>query len=178
MINYGPKELAAAFRTVRKNTLRIANDIPADKYEFAPAPGARNVSEQLRHIAYLNEWHYEFHKTQKIASMSALNMGELRTKIRGKMTEKADKAAIIAMLEKRGEEFAKWLESLTPAMLNETYTDMKGENPKTRFEHIMSAKEHEMHHRGQLMVIERMLGIVPHLSREGPPPMPVASQTN
>ena len=31
---------------------------------------------------------------------------------------------------------------------------------------IMSVKEHEMHHRGQLMLIERMLGIVPHLTRQ------------
>jgi uncharacterized damage-inducible protein DinB len=30
---------------------------------------------------------------------------------------------------------------------------------------ILSVKEHEMHHRGQLMLIERILGIVPHLSR-------------
>ena len=30
----------------------------------------------------------------------------------------------------------------------------------------MSVKEHEMHHRGQLMLIERMLGIKPHLTRE------------
>ena len=30
----------------------------------------------------------------------------------------------------------------------------------------MSAKEHEMHCRGQLMLIERMLGIVPHLTRK------------
>jgi uncharacterized damage-inducible protein DinB len=37
---------------------------------------------------------------------------------------------------------------------------------KSRFEMILSVKEHEMHHRGQLMVIERMLGIVPHLTRE------------
>ncbi|HEY1213017.1 MAG TPA: hypothetical protein VGE93_05235 [Bryobacteraceae bacterium] len=27
-------------------------------------------------------------------------------------------------------------------------------------------KEQEMHHRGQLMLIERMLGITPHLARE------------
>ena len=31
---------------------------------------------------------------------------------------------------------------------------------------LLSAKEHEMHHRGQLMVVERMVGIVPHLTRE------------
>jgi uncharacterized damage-inducible protein DinB len=31
---------------------------------------------------------------------------------------------------------------------------------------LISVKEHEMHHRGQLMLVERMLGIVPHLTRE------------
>jgi len=36
---------------------------------------------------------------------------------------------------------------------------------KTRFEMLLGTKEHEMHHRGQLMPIERMLGIVPHLTR-------------
>jgi uncharacterized damage-inducible protein DinB len=37
---------------------------------------------------------------------------------------------------------------------------------KTRFEMLLSPKEHEMHHRAQLMVVERMLGLVPHLTRE------------
>lgn len=31
---------------------------------------------------------------------------------------------------------------------------------------LLSAKEHEMHHRAQLMVLERMLGLVPHLTRQ------------
>ena len=33
-------------------------------------------------------------------------------------------------------------------------------------EMIMTVKEHEMHHRGQLMLIERIIGIVPHLTRQ------------
>ena len=37
---------------------------------------------------------------------------------------------------------------------------------KSRLEMLMSIKEHEMHHRGQLMLIERILGIVPHLTRQ------------
>jgi uncharacterized damage-inducible protein DinB len=37
---------------------------------------------------------------------------------------------------------------------------------KSRFEMILSVKEHEMHHRGQLMLIERMVGVVPHLTRQ------------
>jgi uncharacterized damage-inducible protein DinB len=45
---------------------------------------------------------------------------------------------------------------------------MPGGQPplKSRFEMLLSAKEHEMHHRGQLMLIERMIGIVPHLTRD------------
>ena len=37
---------------------------------------------------------------------------------------------------------------------------------RTRFDMLLSVKEHEMHHRGQLMLIERMVGIVPHLTRD------------
>jgi uncharacterized damage-inducible protein DinB len=31
---------------------------------------------------------------------------------------------------------------------------------------LLGAKEHEMHHRAQLMLMERMVGIVPHLTRQ------------
>jgi uncharacterized damage-inducible protein DinB len=31
---------------------------------------------------------------------------------------------------------------------------------------LLSAKEHEMHHRAQLIVLERLLGLVPHLTRQ------------
>ena len=37
---------------------------------------------------------------------------------------------------------------------------------KSRFEMLLSAKEHEMHHRGQLMMMQRMIGLVPHLTRQ------------
>ena len=37
---------------------------------------------------------------------------------------------------------------------------------KSRFEMLLGPKEHEMHHRAQLMVVERMLGITPHLTRQ------------
>ena len=37
---------------------------------------------------------------------------------------------------------------------------------KSRFEMLMAPKEHEMHHRGQLMLIQRLLGITPHMTRQ------------
>jgi uncharacterized damage-inducible protein DinB len=36
---------------------------------------------------------------------------------------------------------------------------------RSRFEAMLGVKEHEMHHRAQLFLIERMIGIVPHLTR-------------
>ena len=41
------------------------------------------------------------------------------------------------------------------------------ESGRARMERALTlAKEHEMHHRGQLMMIERMVGVVPHLTRQ------------
>jgi uncharacterized damage-inducible protein DinB len=55
---------------------------------------------------------------------------------------------------------------LTPEMLNEMVTVADGSGAKSRFEQLLGVKEHEMHHRAQLMLIERQLGIVPHLTRQ------------
>ena len=37
---------------------------------------------------------------------------------------------------------------------------------KSRFEMLLSPKEHEMHHRGQLMLMQRLIGLTPHLTRQ------------
>ena len=43
---------------------------------------------------------------------------------------------------------------------------MMNNRSKSRFEMILGVKEHEMHHHGQLMLMERMVGLVPHLTRQ------------
>jgi uncharacterized damage-inducible protein DinB len=77
------------------------------------------------------------------------------------------KADIVAALESRGYDFASRLEAMSDADLTEQVGFPPPIQPptKSRFEMLMSVKEHEMHHRGQLMLMERMLGIVPHLTR-------------
>ena len=61
MTYYGGKELADAFRTVRKNTIRIAQDIPEDKYGFKPTPESRSIAETLAHIATLTMFQMMLH---------------------------------------------------------------------------------------------------------------------
>src|SRR5688572_12243780 len=62
MTYYGTKHLADAFRTVRRNTIAIAEEIPAEQYGFRPAPLARTVAEQLTHITVQTRWQIRVHE--------------------------------------------------------------------------------------------------------------------
>lgn len=166
MSAYTAKELANAFRTVRGNTTQIARDIPEEQYDFVPAPGTRSVSALLRHIAFAPMLHEDFHRARKITTLQGYDFGAIVAKMAAEENRPRSKAEIIALLESEGERFAAWMESLSPEFLAETFTDPMGQHPKTRLENLMGAKEHEMHHRGQLMLIQRMVGVVPHLTRQ------------
>ena len=67
-----------------------------------------------------------------------------------------------------GRQIAAYVEALPDAFLTQTVAMPPGASPasKSRLEMLLSPKEHEMHHRGQLMLVQRMLGIVPHLTRQ------------
>jgi uncharacterized damage-inducible protein DinB len=163
---YSGKDLARAYRTVRENTIKIAEEIPESKYDFAAAPGIRTVRQLLAHIAFTDFWS-SIHK-EKRTNFDGFNFPAVVGQLQGEEQKPRSKAEIIGLLRERGEETARWLESLSDDFLAEPFTQPPGVSPatKSRFELIMSIKEHEMHHRGQLMLIERMLGIVPHLTRQ------------
>ena len=91
---------------------------------------------------------------------------KLSSDVRAEEASSRSKAEILDLLRKDGEQFAGWLDTLTPEFLAEMITVADNTGTKSRFEQLLGAKEHEMHHRGQLMLIERQLGIVPHLTRQ------------
>jgi uncharacterized damage-inducible protein DinB len=163
MTAYGGKELAAAFRTVRKNTLQVAEDIPESKYGFVAAPDCRSVANMLTHIAIATRiWD---DKTKRLNTLVGYDFLGLVDQFKAEENKPRSKAEILELLRNEGEQFASWLDTLTPEFLAETVTEPDGKSAKTRFERILGAKEHEMHHRAQLMLIERQLGIVPHITR-------------
>ena len=164
---YGGKELAESFRTVRKNTLVIAQDIPEDKYDFRPMPETRSVGELLAHIALSNGFQKKIHAEERLHTLAGFDFPSLMKRISAEEKKRRTKAQLIELLTTEGEAWAKWLEGLDDNFLGEVITMPPGGTPpaRTRFDMLLSVKEHEMHHRGQLMLIERMLGIVPHLTR-------------
>jgi uncharacterized damage-inducible protein DinB len=168
MTYYGPKELAASFRTVRKNTLVIANDIPADKYSFRAAENTRSVGEQLAHIALVPNFQLQIHAVERRTTLDGFNFPEWMQRRMAEETAPRTKAENIEMLTTSGEKWAGFVEGLTESFLAEQVAmpAVMNHPPKSRFEMILEVKEHEMHCRAQLILIERIIGIVPHLTRE------------
>jgi len=167
MTYYGGKELAEAFRKVRKNTIQIAEDIPEDKYGFKPSAESRSIAQTLAHIATATTFPTMLHGER--IPVEKIDFAEYMKTVGAMESSLQTKARIVAKLKDSGEKFAAMLESLKDeAFFAESITFRPGAEPpsRTRFDMLLAAKEHEMHHRAQLMIMERMIGIVPHLTRE------------
>jgi uncharacterized damage-inducible protein DinB len=167
MTYYGGKELAAAFRTVRKNTVQIAEEIPENKYDFKPAPEARTVAQTLAHLATSPQF-FQYIHSRKITDMGTVNFQEVFAPMAAEEAKPRSKAELVEMLKTGGETFAAFLDGLSESDLGErvNMSPQAGGGSKSRFEMLLSPKEHEMHHRAQLMTIQRMIGQVPHLTRQ------------
>ena len=166
MTAYSGKELANAFRTVRKNTVQVAEDIPESQYGHVAAPECKSVGRMLTHIAVAQGFWDEIHRKQRRTTMQGLDFVAMGERAEADESKPRSKAEIIELLRTEGEQFAAWLETLTPEFLAEMVTEGDGKTARSRFESLLGVKEHEMHHRAQLMLIERQLGIVPHLTRQ------------
>jgi len=164
---YGAKDIAAAFRQVRSNTIQIANDIPEDKYDFKPSPESRSIGKTLVHIALGPGFQLHI-QSSKINDLKLVNFPELMKGIMAEEAKPRTKAETIAFLKSEGDRFASFVDSLSDSFLAEQVAMPPGATPaaKSRFEMLLSPKEHEMHHRGQLMTLQRMVGQVPHLTRQ------------
>ena len=167
MNHYGGKELSASFRTVRKNTIQIAEDIPEEKYSFRATPDTRSVAETLVHIAVAGGFQEEVHIKQKLNSLVGFEFIPLMQKATAEEKTPRTKQQILELLRTSGDKWGAWLEGLDDGFLAEVVTmPPNGPSPsRTRFDMLLSMKEHEMHHRAQLMLVERMIGVVPHLTR-------------
>jgi uncharacterized damage-inducible protein DinB len=165
MIYYGAKNLADSFRTVRKNTLAIAEEIPEDKYGFKVTPDVMSVGEMLAHLAVSPMWQIDVH-SQKMEHLDFAFFGARMQQGKAEEQLLGTKAEIIRALMENGDKFAAFLEGLDEATLQSmvSFPPQAGP-PKSRFEMLLGPKEHEMHHRGQLMLVQRLIGQVPPLTR-------------
>jgi uncharacterized damage-inducible protein DinB len=168
MTYYGASELARSFRTVRRNTLTIAEEIPAEQYGFRATADTRSVAEILAHITAVTRGAHDLHAVQRIQTYVGMDFGALTRQRQDIEKQLATRPQLLGALRADGEAWASYLDRVTEDDLAHALAFSEPIEPRTksRFELILAVKEHEMHHRAQLMVIQRMLGLVPHLTRE------------
>src|SRR5215213_4664595 len=114
MTYYGAKQLADSFRTVRKNTLAIAQEIPEDKYGFKAAPEMMSVGEMLAHLAVSPLWQIDVH-TNKIEQLDFAFFGARTQQAQAEQQALRTKAEIVKALAENGARFATFLEGLDEA---------------------------------------------------------------
>ena len=168
MTYYGAAELAESFRTVRRNTIQIAQDIPEDKYSFSASPDTRTVEKLLTHIALGYRFQYQINAVERRSSADGFDFMGMFQQLAAEEAKPRNKAAVIELLQKEGEIWANFVAGTSEDFLSQIVSFPEGIRPptKSRLELITTVKEHEMHHRAQLMLIERIIGVVPHLTRQ------------
>src|SRR3954453_7173047 len=137
MTYYGSKELAASFRTVRNNTLKIAEEIPEDKYGFQATPETRTVAQTLAHIAIGTKLMTHIHFVEKRSTLVGFDFfGFFQKEIIAPEQVQRSKAELIEMVKTEGEKYASLLEGCSEEFLGEIVTYPEGMMPptKSRFE--------------------------------------------
>lgn len=160
---YGSRQLADSMRAVRQNTILIAGDIPESQYAFRATPETRSVTASLVHIAWLWTADRFMHEERRLESVEGFDFAALLAKSASEEKVARSKAAIIELLRVEGERAVQWIESLPDAFLSERVR-LPGGGSVSRFEMLLATKEHELQHRAQLTVMERLLGIVPRFT--------------
>jgi uncharacterized damage-inducible protein DinB len=150
-------------RAVRANTIAMADDIPEAKYDFRPSPVSRSVAETLVHIAWLGTADRILHEEEHLDALEGFDFPALLRKSEVEEKRRRSKAEILDWLRTEGERQVRWLEQLPDAFFAER-VQLPGGGSVSRFEMLLATKEHELQHRAQLTVIDRLIGVVPRFT--------------
>ena len=160
---YGARELADSKRAVRRNTMLIAEDIPESEFGFQATPATRSVAATLVHIAWLPGFDRLIHEELHLDSLEGFDFAALLERSAVEEKRSRTRTEILELLRTEGERSASWVEQLPEPFLAERVR-LPGGGSTSRFEMLMATKEHELQHRAQLTVLQRMLGLVPRVT--------------
>ena len=160
---YGTRQLAASMRAVRQNTIVMAEDIPESQYGFRATPVTRSIAETLVHIAWLGRSDRVIHEELHLDSLEKFDFPALLERSAEEEKRPRSKDEILELLRDEGDRSVAWLEGLSDDFLQEQ-VGLPGGGSVSRFEMLLGTKEHELQHRAQLTVLERMIGVVPRFT--------------
>jgi uncharacterized damage-inducible protein DinB len=141
---YSGRAYAQAFMRHRGALLAFLDSIPEDKVNFRAWEGGMTLLELLDHLA---------HSGDRVLAMS-------RGEAPPKPTPATTLAEVRARLQDNAQQVVQALEGLTEEQLNQTVEAFGGRRMPV-FTLLDFLREHEAHHKGQIWLMARMLGLEP-----------------
>lgn len=151
-------DLLRAFDTARGRTARLAARIPESALDWAPTPAAFTCADLVRHLAAAERFLF----VEVAFGRASRYPGHDRSLAYGK-------EGVLAYLDAMHDQSMPLLQAIDDAGLERRVTTPTGASiPTWRWLQLMT--EHEAHHRGQLDLMLRLLGV------ETSPPFPGLSR--
>jgi uncharacterized damage-inducible protein DinB len=139
-------QLSAKWKNAKSYTLKVAELMPEEQYNFKPVPDVMTFGEQLLHIAQNMNW----------LSSAYLLGSKQNSKSEAKVLIKQ---SIINTISTAYDSAFSIHYRLTPKQLDEVVPFFAG--PKARRQILILMHDHQTHHIGQLIVYLRLKGIKP-----------------
>lgn len=137
------EQLQARWTEIGDKIVQLAREFPEDKYDVAPAIGSRTFAEQLRHVAFWNDYTTgTLRQESPDGSANEIPRSAAPTKAR-----------VIDAVDRSFKGVAQQLQR------------MNGDTDPSAVDTVVSFIEHNGEHYGQLVLYCRLNGIVPPASR-------------
>lgn len=154
------EELLATWKDVRQGCIEEIARIPDEKLSFRPTPDTRSVVEIAHHIV-----EGERLLVSEICRDDTDIRRVLSAQPDGKVKEATTGEAIVNALRASLEETAQCIRSFGEDKIDSLMMGFDGKEI-SKFSMLSFLVGHEMYHRGQLTVYQRLLGIEPALTEQ------------
>lgn len=155
--------LLGLWKNTRAGFIKEIERIPEDQLTFRATPETRSVLELTQHIIGAGKF-FVGETCQPETNILRRPFSE-HTKAYGEGVDNVtDKAALIELLRSTMNDAEKCLTEYGDK-LNEPMTGLDGK-PTSKLAFLLFGMSHEMYHRGQLTVFERLLNVEPALTEQ------------
>jgi uncharacterized damage-inducible protein DinB len=156
-------EICEGWQEVRIGLIKEVESIPADQFGFRAAEGSRSVLEILQHIVEA-ERVLAGEICRDDTNLMRVPFPELIAEYAGQVKESATRDAILELLRRSLDETTQRLREFGDEKLEQMMMRFDGKQllKRVMLNFIVS---HEMYHRGQVTVYQRLLGVEPALTK-------------
>ena len=156
-------EAIDAWEDARNGVIAEVENFPANKFEFRPADGVRNVTELVLHIMEVSLM-MAGELTREDTNLQRDPWPKLLARYSGPIRGISGKRALLSALRSTLRDGVKAFRGAGDLHMAQFITRFDGEQG-TRLAWFHHGISQEMYHRGQLTLYQRMLGITPALTK-------------